>query len=80
MIKTVLACATAGRSIIPALQTVADVTMEEYLDYFELPYTDFNPNIECPLVMKNGVMVRQKKPHFRVGSAAENRVYVAGLA
>ena len=54
--------------------------MEEYLDYFELPYTDFNPNIECPLVMKNGVMVRQKKPGFRVGSAAENRTYVAGLA
>jgi len=80
MIKTVLACDTAGRSVIPALQTVVQVTMMQYLDFFSLPYSDFNPNIECPLVMKDGEMVRRPKSHFRTGLQAENQSYVAGLA
>jgi len=71
-IKSILASATAGRSVIPALQKVVKLDVDGFLQLYLKPFADIDPRIAIP--------EGKTKKQALQGSTVENQQWLTSFA
>ena len=75
-IKTILCSSGTGRSLIPCLRQLVDLTIEDFLKFYMTMFADYCPLLEIPGHCRH---LKNPKPAAISGTVQQNKEWAAGM-